>query len=109
MEKGSEKRYDNGEITIVWKPELCIHSTHCWKKETGLPQVFNPRVKPWIRPEGAPTEKLISQISRCPSGALSYVSNLSPPVSAERSSVIVETISNGPLLIKGEINLRHHN
>jgi uncharacterized Fe-S cluster protein YjdI len=69
------KKYTNGEITIVWKPALCTHSTNCWKGEQGLPDVFNPQEKPWIKPEGAATERIIQQIDRCPSKALSYYYN----------------------------------
>ena len=39
------KEYNNGEVTVVWKPNLCIHSEKCWH---GLPAVFNPKAKPWI-------------------------------------------------------------
>jgi len=66
------KKYSNGEITIVWKPEACIHSTKCWKGTSGLREVFDPTKKPWITPNGASTEKIKEQINKCPSGALSY-------------------------------------
>lgn len=69
------KKYSNGEITIVWKPSLCTHSTNCWKGKTGLIEVFNPSEKPWIKPEGAGTERIIAQIEKCPSKALSYYYN----------------------------------
>ena len=36
-----------------------------------VPQVYNPKNKPWIQPENAGTEELIAQVSKCPSGALS--------------------------------------
>ena len=42
---GKKVEYTNGELTIVWQPEMCQHAT---------------------------TEELIAQISKCPSGALSY-------------------------------------
>jgi uncharacterized Fe-S cluster protein YjdI len=61
--------YRNEDITIIWKPEACIHSTHCWK---GLQEVFDPKRRPWIDPNAADTEKIIAQIKNCPSGALSY-------------------------------------
>ncbi len=67
-----EKQYTNGEVTIVWKPDLCIHSANCIR---GLPDVFNNRARPWITPEGASTEQIIEQVKRCPSGALSYLMN----------------------------------
>ena|SRR5580765_5338947 len=62
----------NGEVTIVWQPELCIHSGRCVR---GLPEVFKPKEKPWIMTEGSTTEKIVAQVKRCPSGALSYFMN----------------------------------
>lgn len=67
MEKKLE--YSNHEITIVWKPDLCIHSGICVRM---LPAVYHPREKPWINATNADTEALVNQIKCCPSGALSY-------------------------------------
>lgn len=63
------KEYSNQEVTIVWKPDLCIHSANCVK---GLPKVFQPKQKPWIDANAASTEDLINQIKKCPSGALNF-------------------------------------
>lgn len=63
------KRYSNGEITIIWRPRLCVHSGVCVKT---LPRVYDVSRHPWITPENATTGELIAQIDRCPSGALSY-------------------------------------
>ncbi|HMU06697.1 MAG TPA: (4Fe-4S)-binding protein [Kaistella sp.] len=64
--------YTNGELTVVWQPKLCTHSGICVKM---LPQVYNPKERPWCKPENAPTEELKNQIENCPSGALSYEMN----------------------------------
>jgi uncharacterized Fe-S cluster protein YjdI len=66
------KKYTNGEVTVVWKPHLCIHSAICIN---GLPEVYNASVKPWIAPENSTTEKIINQVKKCPSLALSYYLN----------------------------------
>jgi len=66
------KKYDNGKITVVWQPGLCIHSARCAK---GLPTVFNPAAKPWINVKSADTEAIINQVNQCPSGALSWFKN----------------------------------
>lgn len=60
--------YSNGEITILWKPQVCIHSGICVKT---LPKVYNPKARPWIKIENATTKELIDQVATCPSGALS--------------------------------------
>ena len=65
-------QYSNGEVTIVWQPELCKHSGRCVR---GLPEVFKPKEKRWVTPENSTTEKIIVQVKRCPSGALSYFMN----------------------------------
>ena len=70
------KRYDNGDVTVVWKPSLCIHSGICFR---GLPEVFDPRVRPWIRPEGSTTEAIVAQVGHCPSGALSLEPGAAKP------------------------------
>ena len=61
--------YSNDEITVDWKPELCQHSTRCW---TQLLQVFDPREKKWIKPDGATAERIKEQVALCPSGALEF-------------------------------------
>ena len=66
------KEYSNGEITIAWKPGLCIHAAKC---VGALPQVYKPGEKPWIKIDKGTTEELVTQIKTCPSGALTYTMN----------------------------------
>jgi uncharacterized Fe-S cluster protein YjdI len=68
----AEKPYTNGEITVIWKPGICLHSGKCVQ---GLAEVFNVKNRPWIDMEGASTDRIIQQVEQCPSGALSYVRN----------------------------------
>jgi uncharacterized Fe-S cluster protein YjdI len=63
------KEYQKDGLTIIWKPKRCIHSGVCVKT---LPMVYDPKAKPWIKPENASVEALKNQINNCPSGALSY-------------------------------------
>ena len=103
--KDITKKYTNGEVTIVWKPGECIHSTLCFK---GLGDVFDPRKRPWITPEGASTEKIIQQVNKCPSGALSYYMNRDSENEAVKveAETIVETVENGPLLVFGNVAIK---
>ncbi|NQX43387.1 Uncharacterized Fe-S cluster protein YjdI [Pedobacter steynii] len=99
--KDITKKYSNGEVTIVWKPGVCIHSKICWR---GLAEVFNPAERPWIKPEAATTDQIIAQVKRCPSGALSYYLNdqVEEPQESHAES-IVEAVPNGPLLVYGNL------
>ena len=72
MDREITKHYSNGEVTIVWKNKLCIHCGNCAR---GLSEVFKPRESPWMQPENSSTEKIIEQVKKCPSGALSYFVN----------------------------------
>ncbi len=63
------KEYSNGELTVIWQPDLCIHSGIC---VCALPMVYRPSERPWVKVENATTAELMAQIEQCPSGALSY-------------------------------------
>ena len=111
MPKDTHK-YTNEEVTVVWKSNSCIHSTLCWK---GLLEVFNPREKPWIKMDGATTEKIIEQVRKCPSGALSYHLNAEATTDEPSDNVVAESANilkiqvspNGPYLIKTECLIVH--
>ena len=88
------KEYTNGEITVYWEPEKCIHSRRC---VSGLPQVFDRNKKPWIHMKGASSEEIMKVIDRCPSGALSYKKT----EAIQEPTAEIKVTKNGPLLVKG--------
>ncbi len=97
------KKYTNGEATIVWKPGICIHSEKCWR---GLSSVFNPKSKPWIDPNGAPTDHIIAQVKQCPSGALStYMNDEGPMKTTDSEATRIELVPNGPAIVKGNCEI----
>ena len=65
-------QYKNEKITIHWDQSKCIHAGACVK---SLPNVYNPKERPWVKIENASSEELTAQIDKCPSGALSYTLN----------------------------------
>jgi uncharacterized Fe-S cluster protein YjdI len=67
-----KKEYTNGEVTVTWVPDSCMHSKNCWQH---LIQVFNPQRRPWINMDGATSNRIIEQVKQCPSGALGYYLN----------------------------------
>lgn len=66
----AERTYTNGEINVKWQSDLCTKCEACWR---GLPAVFDPSARPWVRMSAATTEEIRSQVEKCPSGALSII------------------------------------
>jgi uncharacterized Fe-S cluster protein YjdI len=95
------KEYTNGEVTIVWKPDLCIHSENCVK---GLPSVFDVNARPWINAEGASSEAIIAQVAKCPSGALSIKEqeqNIDQKMDNSTNSTSLKVFPDGPVQVPG--------
>jgi len=106
------KEYRNNDIVIYWYPELCTHPGICVR---NLPDVFNPRKRPWINVNGASPEEIIRTIDLCPSGALRYSipqgSKVDPEIArgignidykkSEKAEVKIKVTENGPLCIEG--------
>lgn len=99
------KEYSNKDMTILWDASKCIHAGVCVKM---LPNVYDPKGRPWIKIDNASTEELKQQIDKCPSGALTYKSN-NEEESMNESSVKVDVLENGPLIVKGDIEVTNSN
>lgn len=102
--KGS-RSYSNGEVTIFWRPYLCIHSANCL---IGLPKVFNNSGRPWIKPEAASTKEIIRVVNTCPSRALTFMKNCGSAASntekvatGKPPETMIQILRNGPALIHG--------
>ena len=63
------KTYEGQSVDVSFDPDVCQHAANCVR---GLPAVFDTKRRPWIAPDNAPTEEVIAQVKRCPSGALQY-------------------------------------
>lgn len=100
------KKYTRGDLTVVWRPALCIHSTKCWK---GLGEVFDPKKRPWVNMDGAEAQRIIAQVKQCPSGALSYEQRLDAATEeseVKEAAVSVEVMKNGPLMVYGNLTIK---
>jgi len=104
MAKQITKKYSNGEVTVVWKPGVCIHSAKCF---TGLPAVFNPRARPWVNIRGASTDAIVEQVRQCPSGALSVFRNDAADEAPQHPlGITIEVLQDGPLLVLGPVAVK---
>jgi uncharacterized Fe-S cluster protein YjdI/CDGSH-type Zn-finger protein len=96
------RTYETDEIAVDWYPERCIHSARC---VADLPDVFDPRRKPWIELGSHSADQLAAVVERCPSGALHYrrkdggAEEVAPPASS------VRVVRDGPLLVRGDLTV----
>lgn len=97
------REYSNGEITVVWQAAKCIHAGSCFRE---LPEVFDPSQRPWINMEGSNTDRIIKQVKRCPTDALTYSLNKEKEEEHKIQIPEVEILKDGPALIKGKVNYK---
>jgi uncharacterized Fe-S cluster protein YjdI len=108
--KDTVKEFSNGEVTVYWKSELCIHSANCL---IGSPEVFNSKKKPWINVHASNSKDIMKVIDTCPSRALTYLKSTKFVTSKPRATVKmkskyarVQILKNGPALITGNFIVR---
>lgn len=101
-EKSIKKEYSKGDFTIVWESSKCIHAGTCART---LPEVYDPKGKPWIKPEHASVDELKAQINNCPSGALSYYVKGEENEPEKTNHIKVHARMNGSLLIEGTMEV----
>jgi len=69
MQEGVARTYRTERIEVTWAPQRCIHSGECF---SNLPEVFDPRARPWIRIRSGDPDLIEDTVARCPSGALAF-------------------------------------
>ncbi len=90
-------------LTLHFDAMRCIHSRHC---VLGQPQVFKANVEgPWIDPDAAPTEVMVTVAHMCPSGAIRYTRKDGGDEEAKPPVNLVQLRENGPLGFRGELKL----
>ena len=96
-----QKEYTKGDLTVVWQPDLCIHSAVCFH---SLPKVFKPRDRPWVQLDGSNDESIVDTVMACPSGALSIKKVISEPTPTDihvPEKAKVKIFENGPIRVLG--------
>ena len=112
-DKETANEYTNGEITVFWRSDLCIHSANCL---LGLPRVFNSKRKPWINLTGTDSKEIMKVVDSCPSRALTYLKSTSFRIQKPRKTkrqtpkfARVQILKDGPALVTGNFIVRDVN
>jgi uncharacterized Fe-S cluster protein YjdI/CDGSH-type Zn-finger protein len=88
-------------VTVFYDRGRCRHYAECVR---GLPQVFDPTRRPWIRADLADAQAVAEVVRRCPTGALHYRLPAGEPEEPTRPTVITPD-PRGPLLVRGDLVL----
>ncbi len=103
-----KRKYTNGEVTVFWNPDLCIHATTCYME---LPEVFKPFDRPWVDMSAASTERIIEVVKLCPTAAIDFIMNKDlkdDELVAETPAVFeVKVKPKGPYIISGDFTLQN--
>jgi uncharacterized Fe-S cluster protein YjdI len=93
-----KKEYKKEELTVVWQPDLCIHSGVCFHR---LPKVFKPRDRPWVQMDAGDLRSIEETVKACPSGALSI-----KPVALPASDKPAQAMSQVKVFINGPVRVQ---
>lgn len=96
------KDYPGKDLVVSFDLTRCIHSANCLR---AVPAVFDVNKRPWIATDAAPADAIAAAIARCPSGALQYRRLDGGPEEAVASPPTIVPFRNGPLLVRGDVQL----
>jgi CDGSH-type Zn-finger protein/uncharacterized Fe-S cluster protein YjdI len=94
--------YSGAHATVAWNGKLCIHIGECGRAKGDL---FIGGRKPWCQPDLAQNDEVSEVILRCPTGALSVEFADESFVEQAPASNSVQVSYNGPLFVRGDLDI----
>ncbi|ELY56181.1 hypothetical protein C491_14577 [Natronococcus amylolyticus DSM 10524] len=94
--------YSGDRIEVSYDVNRCIHARECVR---GLPEVFDPDKRPWIEPDNADVDDLEDVIVECPTGALQFDRTDGGPEERVPETNVVTVWPDGPLYLRGNIEI----
>lgn len=98
----ADKRYTGRSIDVTYNLSRCVHAAECVR---GLPAVFDTAQRPWIQPDEAAAEDIAAVIARCPTGALHFQRKDGGPEEVVPAHNRVQPVVDGPLYVRGDLEL----
>ena len=99
---GPTRVYERAELAVLWDATRCIHVGTCIR---ALPEVFNPRRRPWVAIEAADAEAIAQAVRLCPTGALKIQSRGDFPREEPDEPTTIEAGRTGARFIRGRVRL----
>lgn len=102
MADGKVFKYGGERATVSWHSRLCIHVGECGRAKGDL---FVAGRKPWCQPDLSPDEEVEDVVLRCPTGALTVDYEDGTHVETADAENTVHVAYNGPLFVRGELDI----
>jgi uncharacterized Fe-S cluster protein YjdI len=97
---GVEREYTDGNITVYWAPQYCIHTARCLN---AAPEVFDSMRRPWVELRHADADRVARAVMLCPTGALSFERHDGGAPEAAPAETTIDPRPNGPLFVRGAL------
>ncbi len=94
--------YASENILVSYDLRRCIHAEECVR---GLPSVFDTQKQPWIQPDEASADQVAATVLRCPTGALHFERKDGGGQEPTPEENLIFVVPDGPLYVRGEINV----
>jgi len=94
--------YPGEKMDVTWDGRLCIHVGECTRASGDL---FVGKRDPWCQPDLADAEEVVEVVARCPTGALSINRKDGGEVSSTSDSNTIVVSNNGPLYVRGSLDI----
>ena len=101
---GDEKQveYPGEDVDVHWDGRLCIHIGECGRADDAL---FVGGRKPWCQPDQVPAERVLEDVRRCPTGALTAHRKDGAATETAPAENTVLVSNDGPLYLSGDLEI----
>ncbi len=99
---GKKITYKGADTEVQWDGRLCIHVGECGRATNDL---FVGGREPWCQPDRVSSEEVVDVVDRCPTGALTYTRKDGEADEVSGSENIVRVMYNGPLYVRGDLEI----
>ena len=81
---------------------MCIHAGNCFR---GLPEVFQPQSRRWVKVDAAAADKIAEVVMTCPTGALHFERLDGGQPEPKPAEATIQPRLNGPLYVRGTVRI----
>jgi CDGSH-type Zn-finger protein/uncharacterized Fe-S cluster protein YjdI len=102
MSEKKPVKYEGRQADVQWDGRLCIHVGECGRAANEL---FVSGRQPWCEPDRVSVDEVVDVVLRCPSGALTFRRKDRGPEETADSENVVSVMYNGPLYVRGDLEI----